>query len=343
MKILKKLGSGADVVSGGELLRVLKAGIAPNKIVFSGVGKSEEELKLAITKKILLINVESESEAILINKISKKLNLKTSIGIRLNPNVGADTHRKISTGKSDNKFGLLKNNLIQFCKNAKNFKNIKIEAFSVHIGSQILDDKPYKKTLGILRDIIDQSKIKIKYIDLGGGFGIPYRKKDKSNISLKSYARLVNNFKKKYNCKVIFEPGRFIVGNTGVLVTKVQYIKENKNKLFIVLDAGMNDFMRTALYEAHHEIVPIIKNNKKSRKKVEFVGPICETTDKFTLYSNYQKLSENDFVVLTNVGAYGSTLSSNYNLKPFASELIIDKKKVKIIKRRQSLLKLVAN
>ena len=240
LKILKKSGSGADVVSGGELLKALKAGIKPNKIVFSGVGKNEEELKLAIKKKILLINVESESEARLINKLSKKLNTKTSIGVRLNPDVNANTHKKISTGKSDNKFGLSKNNLISFCKNIKNFKNLKLDAFSVHIGSQILTDKPYKKTLNILKDIIKNTKIKIKYIDLGGGFGISHKNK---KINLKNYSRLVKNFKNEFNCKIIFEPGRFIVGDAGILVSKIQYIKKNKNKLFIILDAGMNDFI----------------------------------------------------------------------------------------------------
>ena len=196
IKVLGKLGAGADVVSGGELLKVLKAGIKPNKIVFSGVGKSEEELKLAIQKKILLINIESESEARLINNIGKKANKKISVGFRLNPDVDAKTNKKISTGKSENKFGISIKSFYTLYKNSKQFKNLKVDALSVHIGSQILSDTPYKKTLNILLKVINNLKIKPKYIDLGGGFGISYEKKDKK-INLNKYAKLVHNFKKK--------------------------------------------------------------------------------------------------------------------------------------------------
>ena len=258
LKILKKLGSGADVVSGGELLKVIKAGIKPDKIVFSGVGKNEEELKLAINKKILLINIESESEAKLINKIAKKFNKKVSVGFRLNPNVDAKTHKKISTGKAENKFGVSIKDFTKLYQNISKFDNIKVEALSVHIGSQILSDKPYKKTLNILQKLVNDLEIKLKYIDLGGGFGINYNKKVKK-INLQGYAKLVLNFKKKLKCDIIFEPGRFLVGNTGVLVSKIQYIKKGQNKDFIILDAGMNDFMRPALYDAVHNIIPLKK------------------------------------------------------------------------------------
>ena len=340
LKKLKALGSGADVVSGGELLKALKAGIEPNKIVFSGVGKTEEELILAIKKKILLINVESESEAILINKISKKMKKNISIGFRLNPNVDAKTHKKISTGKAENKFGISIKSFIAFYKNRENFKNIKIDAISVHIGSQILSDVPYKKTLKILLNLINNFKIKLKYVDLGGGFGISYAKKDRL-INLKSYAKLVHRFKKKINCNIIFEPGRSLVGNIGMLITKIQYIKKGVNKNFIILDAGMNNFMRPALYDATHDIIPLIKNKKIIKEKIEFVGPICESTCKFTMYNKYQKLNEDDFVAITNAGAYGSSLSSNYNTKPLIAEILVKKNKFKIIKKRQDLQKLI--
>jgi len=340
MKMLGKLGSGADVVSGGELMKALKAGIKPNKIVFSGVGKTEDELKLAIKSKILLINVESESEAILINKIGKKVNKIISIGFRINPNVDAKTHKKISTGKSENKFGVSIKNFSSFYKNIKQFKYLKIDAISVHIGSQILSDTPYKKTLDVLSKVIRSLNIKLKYVDLGGGFGIKYQKKDKQ-VNLNNYAKLVHNFKNKLNCNIIFEPGRSLVGNTGILVSKIQYIKKGLNKNFIIIDAGMNDFMRTALYDASHDIVPIIKTNKKSQEPVEFVGPICESTCKFVKYKKYQKIKEGDFVAITNVGAYGSSLSSNYNTKPFIAEIIADKNNFKIIRKKQDLLKLI--
>ena len=340
MRILGKLGSGADVVSGGELLKALKAGIKPNKIVFSGVGKTEEELKLAIKNKILLINVESESEAILINKIGKKVNKIISIGFRINPNVDAKTHKKISTGKAENKFGISITNFSSFYKSIEQYKYLKINAISVHIGSQILSDTPYKKTLDVLSKVIRDLNIKLKYVDLGGGFGIKYNKKDKL-INLNNYAKLVHNFKNKLNCNIIFEPGRSLVGNTGILVSKIQYIKKGLNKNFIIIDAGMNDFMRTALYDASHDIVPIVKTDKKSHASVEFVGPICETTCKFIKYKKYQKIKEGDFVAITNAGAYGSSLSSNYNTKPLIAEILAGKNTFKIIRKKQDLFKLI--
>jgi diaminopimelate decarboxylase len=340
MKILGKLGSGADVVSGGELLKALKAGIKPSKIVFSGVGKTEEELKLAIKERILLINVESESEAILINKIGKKINRIISIGFRINPNVDAKTHKKISTGKAENKFGVSIKNFSSFYKNIKQFKNLKIDAVSVHIGSQILSDTPYKKTLDVVAKVIKNLNIKIQYVDLGGGFGIKYNKKDKQ-INLNNYAKLVYDFKQKLNCDIIFEPGRSLVGNTGILVSKIQYIKKGLNKNFIIIDAGMNDFMRPALYDADHDIVPIVKTNKKSQEPIEFVGPICETSCKFIKYKKYQKINEGDFVAITNVGAYGSSLSSNYNTKPLIAEILTSKNSFRIIRKKQDLLKLI--
>jgi len=340
MRILGKLGSGADVVSGGELLKALKAGIKANKIVFSGVGKTEEELKLAIRKKILLINVESESEAILINKIGKKINKIIPIGFRLNPNIDAKTHKKISTGKSENKFGVSIKDFSSFYKKIEQFKNLRINALSVHIGSQILSDAPFKKTLDVLSKVIRDLNIKLKYVDLGGGFGIKYNKTDKQ-INLNNYAKLVHNFKKKLNCSIIFEPGRSLVGNTGILVSKIQYIKKGSNKNFIIIDAGMNDFMRTALYDVNHNIVPIIKKNQMNKIPIEFVGPICETTCKFVKYKHYQKIEEGDFVAITDVGAYGSSLSSNYNTKPLIAEILASKNSFKIIRKKQDLLKLI--
>ncbi len=340
MRMLGKLGAGTDVVSGGELLKALKAGIKPNKIVFSGVGKTEEELKLAVKKKILLINVESESEAILIDKIGKKINRVISIGFRINPNIDAKTHKKISTGKAENKFGVSIKNFSFFYKKITQFKNLKIDALSVHIGSQILSDTPYKKTLDVLLRVIKDLNIKLKYVDLGGGFGIKYEKKDKK-INLNNYSKLVDNFQKKLNCGIIFEPGRSLVGNTGILVSKIQYIKKGLNKNFIIIDAGMNDFMRPALYDASHNIVPVIKTNKKNLEAIEFVGPVCETSCKFIKYKKYQKIKEGDFVAITNVGAYGSSLSSNYNTKPLIAEILASKNNFKIIRKKQDLLKLI--
>ena len=340
LRVLGKLGAGADVVSGGELLKALKAGIRPNKIVFSGVGKTEEELKIAINKKILLINCESESEAKLVNNLSKKLRKKVSIGFRLNPNVDAKTHKNISTGKAENKFGLSIKNFKVFLKTVKTFKNVKLEALSVHIGSQILNDTPFRKTLNVMSKLIKELKLNLKYVDLGGGFGINYTDKEKP-INLSKYSKLVHNFSKKLNCRIIFEPGRSIIGNTGLLISKIQFIKKGANKNFIILDAGMNDFMRPALYEAFHKIIPISKKSSRMKGKIEFVGPICETTCKFGVYKNYPKINENEFVAITNVGAYGSSLSSNYNTRPLVAEILINKNKLRYIRKKQNLLKLI--
>ena len=340
LKVLKRMGSGAEVVSGGELLKAIKSGIKPNKIVFSGVGKTEEEIKLAIKKNILLINIESENEALLINKIAGKLKKKTSIGVRLNPDINAPTHKKISTGKAEDKFGLSKTGIISFCLNSKKLKNLRLDAISVHIGSQILSANPFKKTLKVLEEIIKKTKINFKFVDLGGGFGIAYKKKDRK-INLKNYSNLVEKFRKKYNCNIIFEPGRAIVGNTAILVAKIQYLKKGSNKTFAILNAGMNDFMRVALYDAVHNIIPVIKNSKKNKGPLEFVGPICETTCKFIKYNKYQKIDQSDYVAISDVGAYGASLSSNYNTKPLIAEVIINKTKFRVIRKKQDIKSLL--
>ena len=342
LRVLGRLGAGADVVSGGELLKALKAGIKANKIVFSGVGKTEEELKLAINKKILLINCESESEAKLVNNLAKKMRKKVSIGFRLNPNVDAKTHKNISTGKAENKFGLSIKSFKIFLKKINSLKNINLDALSVHIGSQILNDAPFKKTLNVMSKLIKELRLNLKYVDLGGGFGINYTNKEKP-INLNKYSKLVENFSKKLDCKIIFEPGRSIIGNTGLLISKVQFIKKAANKNFIILDAGMNDFMRPALYDAFHQIIPVSKNSAKTKGKIEFVGPICESTCKFGIYKNYQKINENDFIAITNVGAYGSSLSSNYNTRPLIAEILINKNKLRYIRKKQNLLKLISS
>ena len=342
LRVLGKLGAGADVVSGGELLKALKAGIKAKKIVFSGVGKTEEELKIAINKNILLINCESESEAKLVNNLAKKLRKKVSIGFRLNPNVDAKTHKNISTGKAENKFGLSIKSFKIFLKTINSLKNIKLDALSVHIGSQILNDAPFRKTLSVMSKLIKELRLNLNYVDLGGGFGINYTNKERP-INLNKYSKLVENFSKKLNCKIIFEPGRSIIGNTGLLISKIQFIKKGANKNFIILDAGMNDFMRPALYDAFHQIIPVSKNSAKSKGKIEFVGPICESTCKFGIYKNYQKINENDFIAITNVGAYGSSLSSNYNTRPLIAEILINKNKLRYIRKKQNLLKLISS
>ena len=334
IKEIKKFGLGADVVSKGELMLALKAGVSPSKIVFSGVGKTNEEINFAIEKKILLINAESKSEIQEINKIAKQKRKIVQVGIRLNPNTDAKTLKQISTGKSENKFGVNSKTFYELVNYCKNSKNISLQCLSVHIGSQILDHKPYEKMLKAVSNIINKTNHKFKFVDLGGGMGISYSNKIKK-LNYKKYNLAIKNFLKKHDTKIIFEPGRSIIGNTGTLVSKIIYIKDGGVKKFIILDAAMNDLMRPALYGAVHKILPVDKSNSVSTNAYEFVGPICESTDKFVTLKKFQKLKEKDLVAICDVGAYGMSLSSNYNLRPKAVELLIKGRKIKIIKNRQ--------
>ena len=340
LREIKKLGLGADVVSMGELMKALKSGINPKKIVFSGVGKTSKEIKYAIDKKILLINAESKSEIVEIEKIAKSKNKVVDIGIRLNPNTDAKTLKQISTGKKENKFGVDKKTFLQLVKYSKNSKYINLNCLSVHIGSQIVDHKPYTKMLKIVDEIIQKSNHEFKFIDLGGGMGISYNKNIKK-LNYKRYNIEISNFLKNHKSKIIFEPGRSIVGNTGILISQVIYIKENRQKNFIILDAAMNDLMRPALYGAKHQIISTSKINKISKKNYEFVGPICETTDKFLSLKNFQHLKEKDFIIICDAGAYGASLSSNYNVRPNPPELLVKGSKINVIKKRQKLKDLI--
>jgi diaminopimelate decarboxylase len=337
---IRKLGLGADVVSMGELMMALKAGIDPKKIVFSGVGKTTAEISFAIDKKILLINAESKSEIIEIERIAKNKGRIVNIGIRLNPNTDAKTLKQISTGKKENKFGVDEKVFFELVNYSNISKNIKLKCLSVHIGSQILDHKPYEKMLNVVDKIIKKSNHNFEFIDLGGGMGISYEKSNKK-LNYQKYNTAIKKFLKNYKSKIIFEPGRSIVGNIGSLISKVIYIKENAKKDFIILDAAMNDLMRPALYGANHETIPVIKTNQISKKIYEFVGPICESTDKFTTLKKFQKLKEKDLIVMCDTGAYGMSLSSNYNLRPKAAEILIKGSKINVIKKRQKLKDLI--
>ena len=331
---IKKFGLGADVVSKGELMMALKAGVSPKKIVFSGVGKTSEEINFAIEKKILLINAESESEIREIDRVAKIKKRKVKIGIRLNPNTDAKTLSQISTGKKENKFGVNEKTffkLVNFCKSSK---NIDLKCLSVHIGSQILDYKPYEKMLKVVDRIIHKINHKFEFIDLGGGMGISYKYEDKK-LNYSKYSEIIKKFLKRHKSKIIFEPGRSIIGDTGILISKIIYIKKNESKNFIILDAAMNDLMRPALYGAHHKILPSTKSKKKSNKTYEFVGPICESTDKFNTLKNFQELKEKDLIAICDVGAYGMSLSSNYNVRLKPSEILIKGSKIKIIRKKQ--------
>ncbi len=334
IKEIKRFDLGADVVSMGELMTAIKAGINPKKIVFSGVGKTAEEINYAINKKIFLINAESESEIKQIEKIAKLKKKRIQIGIRFNPNTDAKTLSQISTGKKENKFGVNNKSFIELVNKYEKSKNIDLKCLSVHIGSQILDHKPYEKMLKSISKILEKVKHKFEFIDLGGGMGISYNKKQKK-LNYKKYHTAIKKFLNKHKSKIIFEPGRSIIGNTGVLICKIIYIKKNDKKDFIILDAAMNDLMRPALYGAVHKIMPTLKKTKIFNKNHEFVGPICESTDSFLTLKKFQELKEGETIIICDVGAYGMSLSSNYNLRPKPIELLIKGSKIKIIKKRQ--------
>ena len=336
LKEIKKLNLGADVVSAGELMKALKAGIKPQKIVFSGVGKTKKEIEYAINKKILLINAESKSEILEIEKIAKSKKKKINIGIRLNPNTDPKTISQISTGKKENKFGVDEKTFINLVRYIKKSNNLDLKCLSVHIGSQILDNQPYSKMLNIINKIIKKTNHGFEYIDLGGGFGIDYMHNNQ-RFNLKKYSSDVHKFLKKNKSKIIFEPGRSIIGNVAILVSKIIYIKKGFKKDFIIIDSAMNDLMRPALYNAKHKIIPLVKKKTFSQKPYEFVGPICESTDKISTINNFQKLKEKEFIAICDVGAYGMSLSSNYNVRPKPMEILIKGSKIQIINKRQKL------
>jgi diaminopimelate decarboxylase len=340
LKEIKKFNLGADVVSIGELLKALKAGIKAKKIVFSGVGKTSSELDCAIKQNILLINAESKSEILEIEKIAKKKKKIVDIGVRLNPNTDAQTLSQISTGKKENKFGVGEKVFLQLVKYINKSKNLNLKCLSVHIGSQILNHKPYQRMLKVVDKIIRKSKYKFEYIDLGGGMGIDYDHNN-SKLNLEKYSIDIKKFIKTHKVKIIFEPGRSIIGDSAILITKIIYIKEGDKKDFIILDVAMNDLMRPALYGAKHKIIPIKKVSKKSKKSYEFVGPICESTDTFSTVKKYQKLNEGDFLAICDVGAYGMSLASNYNVRPKAMEILIKNSKIQILNKRQKISDLI--
>ena len=340
LKEIKNHNLGADVVSIGELMKALKAGIKPKKIVFSGVGKTSAEIEYAVNKNILLINAESRSEILEIEKIAKRKRRVVNIGIRLNPNTDAQTISQISTGKKENKFGVDQKIFLQLVNYLKNSKYLSLKCLSVHIGSQILNHKPYKNMLNIIDKVIKKSDYNFEYIDLGGGMGIDYAHNN-SKLDLNRYSQDISKFLKKNNSKIIFEPGRSIIGNAAILITKIIYIKEGYKKDFVILDAAMNDLMRPALYGAKHRIIPTKKMRKTSKKNYEFVGPICESTDKFSSEKKFQKLDEKDFIVICDVGAYGTSLASNYNVRPKPIEILIKGSKIQVISKRQKLSELM--
>ncbi len=344
IKTIAELGGGADVVSLGEYKRAVKAGIDCSKIVFSGVGKQGFEISETLKQGLLQFNVESVSELEMVNKISSNLGKIAPIAFRVNPDIDAGTHEGISTGKADNKFGIPLKEAEKIYKYANSLNNVKIVGIDVHIGSQISDLSSFEKTFSHLSRLIERlkkEKIQIEHIDVGGGLGIKYSEID-DDPDIKEYGKIIQRALGKLGCKIIFEPGRYIVGNAGLLVTKVIYRKRGEKKDFVILDCAMNDFSRPALYGAAHRIIPLKKKEKISKILVDIVGPVCETTDTFLKDHKFEDIGQDELCAFMDVGAYGSVLSSEYNSRPLIPEVMISKEKFHIVRQRPSFEDMIA-
>ncbi|MEA3280112.1 MAG: diaminopimelate decarboxylase [Thermodesulfobacteriota bacterium] len=342
LKLFANLGGGLDIVSRGELFRGLKAGVSPDKIVYSGVGKLVDEIDYALYKKILMFNVESFEELELINERAGRHNLKAPVAIRVNPDVDPKTHPYISTGLKKNKFGVDYKTAIEAYKIANSLKNIKIIGIDCHIGSQITETGPFEDALKSIRMLIYELKdlgIEIRYLDMGGGLGITYH--DESPPQPSEYAGSIIKQLKGMNIKLILEPGRVIVGNAGILITKVLYKKSNDAKKFVIVDAGMNDLMRPALYRAFHNIEPIVKSESRSII-ADIVGPICETGDFLALDRKITDVKNGDFLAVMSAGAYGFTMSSNYCSRLRIPEVMVKDDLFYVVKARQEYKDLIA-
>lgn len=342
LKILAGMGAGADIVSGGELELALQAGVPADKIVFSGVGKTRAELTAAITAGIKQINAESESEIRLINEIAIGLNKTAAVGIRVNPDVDARTHEKITTGKKENKFGIDWNDARRLFLSAEQFKGISLHGIEVHVGSQILELSPFReafvKTKKMLNDLKEHG-VSIQTVDVGGGLGVAY-KTDESAPSPADYIAVLQDVLGDFDGEFVFEPGRCISGDAGVLVASVVRVKQTGDKRFAVLDAGMSDLVRPAMYDAYHNI-EAVKGGEAS-ERYDVVGPICESADIFGKDRMLPELNEGDLIAIATAGAYGAAMASNYNGRPLIAEVLVDRDRYAVIRRRQTVAEMTA-
>jgi len=355
LKLLADAGAGFDIVSGGELFRVLAAGGDPAKCTFAGVGKSRQEIEYALDQRVYSFNVESEAELECIDRIASAKNLRAPIALRVNPDVAAQTHEYISTGSRENKFGIAVDELSAVYERAAKLRNIDLIGVQMHIGSQITEAAPFasaiRKVAPIVRDL--KSKYGIKFFSIGGGMGIIYLRAlesgtgkwwhdhsgEPSAFSVRDYAAAIVPSLSELDIRVLVEPGRFLVGNAGVLLTRIRYIKTTAAKKFAIVDAGMNDLIRPALYQSYHEIVPV-KERKSERKrkisKIDIVGPVCESGDFFALDRGMPELHEGDLLAILSAGAYGFVMASNYNSRPLPAEVLVRGDKFTLIRKRQT-------
>ena len=336
IKTLVLEGAGFDIVSGGELFRALRAGAEANKIVFAGVGKTREEIEYALQEQIAFFTCESEPEAVRISECAKRLGVKGRIAFRMNPDVDPKTHKYISTGKKENKFGLDLDRTLQAYELASKLPNIEIAGLHMHIGSQILSAEPFGEALAKVKEFCTTLKAKyptFRHLDIGGGLGINY-KPDQQALDPKVFAAVMLPTLKELGLQVVMEPGRSIVGNAGILVSRVQFVKDSHFKKFIVADAAMNDLIRPALYQAHHEILPVTATDKTVTG--DLVGPICESGDFLAQDRELPDVKQGDLVVALSAGAYGFSMSSNYNSRPRAAEIMVDGERATPIRQRET-------
>ena len=342
LNILARLGSGFDIVSGGELERVLAAGGEADKIVFSGVGKTAREMRRALEVGIRCFNVESEAELVLLNAVAAEMNVIAPVSLRVNPDVDANTHPYISTGLKENKFGIDISLAPDVYGRASKMANLKIEGVDCHIGSQLTETRPFMDALDRVLALIEQLStmgVEIHHLDLGGGLGIQYR--DETPPLPADYAKALSEKLEGHDLQILIEPGRAIAGNAGILVTKVEFLKSNDEKHFAIVDAAMNDLMRPALYSAWQDIIPV--NNKEGHsQRYDIVGPICETGD-FLGKDRELIIETGDLLAVRSSGAYGFTMSSNYNTRPRVAELMVDGDQVHVVRERESIESLYAN
>jgi diaminopimelate decarboxylase len=343
---LARLGAGADVVSGGELKRALAAGVPPEKIMFSGVGKTAAELAAAVDANILCINVESEPELDLLSQVASSKGRSVCVSVRVNPDVDAKTHAKIATGRSENKFGVPISRARQVYAHAGKLEGLRVAGVDMHIGSQITDLQPFDDAFALLSDFVRTLRADghhIEHVDLGGGLGIPYREDNEPPPDPAAYAAVVKRATRDLGCKLIFEPGRMIVGNAGILVARVIFVKRGEAKSFVIVDAAMNDLIRPTLYEAHHDIRPVTEQPPGApRIRADVVGPICETGDYLALDRDVPELTADDLVAFMTAGAYGAVQAGTYNTRALVPEVLVKGDEWALVRPRVDVDALIA-
>ena len=342
LKVLASEGAGADVVSGGELERAIAAGIAPEKIVFSGVGKSVAEMRRALALGIHCFNLESEPELERLNEIAVSMGKIAPVSVRVNPDVDAGTHAKISTGKKGDKFGIPFARAHEVYQRIAELPGVKAVGVDMHIGSQITSMLPFDNAFWLLAQLVNDLRAdghEISHVDVGGGLGIPYHSEEAAPPEPRAYAEVVKRHVGKLGCSLVLEPGRLIVGNAGILVTKVEYVKEG-DKTFVIVDAAMNDLIRPTLYEAHHEIQPVVHSNL-APVKADIVGPVCESGDYIAKDRKIEGVREGDLLAIMTAGAYGAVMASTYNSRPLIPEVLVDGERWHVVRSRPSIEALI--